>query len=151
MKIKLAHFFASVFYIGKLPLAPGTGGSLVALLVWLLILPNISSFTLIVLIVIIFGFGVYISSIVENELGENDPSLVVIDEWVGQWIALLFLPYSIKWGIIAFGLFRLFDIWKPYPIRKLDEINGGWGIMLDDVLAGIYSLLIIQLVRVCVL
>lgn len=151
MKLKFAKAFASVLYIGKLPLAPGTCGSLVALFMWLLIISHISSVTLILLTIIIFIFGVYTSSIVENESGISDPSMVVVDEWVGQWIALLFLPYSLAWGIVAFGLFRIFDIWKPFPIRKLDNIQGGWGIMLDDVLAGIYSLIIVQLLRVCLL
>jgi len=143
---KLSYLFTSVLYVGKLPIAPGTWGSLAALLCWFLIIPHISSFTLIWLIIIIFGLGVYTSSVMEKEFSKNDPSFVVIDEWVGQWIALLFLPKSIVWGIIAFLLFRLFDIWKPNPIRKLDEIHGGWGIMLDDVLAGVYSLIIVQII-----
>ena len=147
MKSKLSYLLASVFYVGKLPLAPGTWGSLVALLAWYVIIPHISSITLIVLIIIIFGFGVYTSSVVENSINENDPSSVVVDEWVGQWIALLFLGQSVMWGVVAFGLFRLFDIWKPYPIRKLDDLHGGWGIMLDDVLAGIYALVLVNIIR----
>lgn len=145
MLTNLSYLFTSVLFVGRLPIAPGTWGSLVALIVWLLIIPYISSFTLIWLIIIIFELGVYTSSIIEKEHSKNDPSFIVIDEWVGQWIALLFLPQSIIWGLIAFLLFRLFDIWKPYPIRKLDELNGGWGIMLDDVLAGFYSLIIVQI------
>ena len=147
MKLKFSYLFASVFYVGKLPLAPGTWGSVIALLVWYLIISYISSITLIVLILVIFGFGVYTSSSVENSINESDPSFIVVDEWIGQWIALLFLEQSVIWGAIAFGLFRLFDIWKPYPIRKLDELHGGWGIMLDDVLAGIYALVLVSIIR----
>jgi len=147
MNPKIAHLVASIFFTGKLPIAPGTWGSLVALVIWYLTIPYISSITLIVTIVIILGLGVYTSSITEKYFKENDPSSVVIDEWVGQWIALLFIPQSVVWGVIAFALFRIFDIWKPYPIRKLDELDGGWGIMLDDVLAGVYSLIIIQVAR----
>ena len=96
---------------------------------------------------IILGFGVYTSSITENKLKKKDPGVIVIDEWVGQWIALLFLPKSFLWGLVAFALFRLFDIWKPYPINILDKLKKGWGIMLDDVLAGIYALVIISILR----
>ena len=147
MKNKLANWFSTIFKIGHLPIAPGTWGSLAALLVWYVIIGYISSITLIVLIVIIFGFGVYTSSIIEMQLTKKDPSVIVIDEWVGQWIALLFIPQSLLWGLVAFLLFRLFDIWKPYPIKNLDKMSGGWGIMLDDVLAGIYSLVVVSVLR----
>ncbi len=147
MKIKFTNWFSTVFKIGYLPIAPGTWGSLAALLIWYIIIGYISSITLIVLIVIIFALGVYTSSINEIELAKKDPSIIVIDEWVGQWIALLFLQKSIFWGLAAFLLFRLFDIWKPYPIKNLDRMSGGWGIMLDDVLAGIYALVIVSVLR----
>lgn len=151
MKLKLANYFSTVLKIGYLPLAPGTWGSLAALVCWYLILPSISSITFIVSILIIFVVGTYTSSVTESELDKKDPSVIVIDEWVGQWIALLFLPQSLLWGIVAFALFRLFDIWKPYPINKLDDIKGGFGIMLDDVLAGIYALIGVQLLRYFIL
>jgi len=151
MKAKLAHLLSSVFYVGKLPIAPGTWGSLVALIVWYLIIPIISSSTLMGLIVVIFVLGVYVSSVTEIHINKNDPSSVVIDEWVGQWIALLYLPQSVLWGLIGFMLFRLFDIWKPYPIKKFDDLHGGWGIMMDDVLAGIFSLIIVQILRSSIL
>ncbi len=151
MNTKLANYFSTVIKIGYLPLAPGTWGSLAALAFWYLILPTISSITFIVTIVIIFVLGIYTSSITERVLGKIDPSIIVIDEWVGQWIALLFLPKSFVWGIVAFALFRLFDIWKPYPIHRLDNIKGGFGIMIDDVLAGIYALIGVQLLRYFIL
>jgi len=151
MKTKLANYFSTVVKIGYLPLAPGTWGSLAALAVWYLILPFISSITFIASIIIIFVFGIYTSSITESALEIKDPSVIVIDEWVGQWIALMYLPKSLIWGIVAFALFRLFDIWKPYPISKLENINGGLGIMIDDVLAGIYALIGVQLLRYFIL
>jgi len=151
MKLKLANYFSTVVKIGYLPIAPGTWGSLAALAFWYLILPPISSNTFIVLIVVIFVLGIYTSSITEGVLEKKDPSAIVIDEWVGQWIALVFLPKSLVWGVVAFALFRLFDIWKPYPISKLDNIKGGWGIMLDDVLAGIYALIGLQILRYFIL
>ena len=151
MKNILSNWFSTVFKIGYLPIAPGTWGSLAALIVWYVLIGHISSITLIALIVIIFAFGVYTSSMIEINLTIKDPSIVVIDEWVGQWIVLLFLPKSIVWGLVAFLLFRLFDIWKPYPIKKLDNMHGGWGIMLDDVLAGIYALVVISILRVWII
>ena len=151
MNTKLANYFSTVVKIGYLPLAPGTWGSLAALAFWYLILPTISSITFIVIIVIILVLGIYTSSITESVLDKKDPSIIVIDEWVGQWIALLFLPKLFVWGIVAFALFRLFDIWKPYPIHRLDNIKGGFGIMIDDVLAGIYALIGVQLLRYFIL
>lgn len=147
MKIKIANWLSTVFKIGYLPIAPGTWGSFAALILWYLIVGFTSTFTLIVLIVIIFALGVYTSSITESYLSTKDPSIIVIDEWVGQWIALLFLPKTVLWGLVAFLLFRVFDIWKPYPISALDRIKGGFGIMADDVLAGIYALAIISVIR----
>ncbi|MBU0529307.1 phosphatidylglycerophosphatase A [bacterium] len=147
MKNKLANWFSTVFKIGYLPIAPGTWGSLAALVLWFLIIESTSTITFIVSIVIIFILGVYTSNITESILKKKDPSVIVIDEWVGQWIALLFLPKSLLWGLVAFLFFRLFDIWKPYPIKNLDDMTGGWGIMLDDVLAGIYALVAISLLR----
>ncbi len=72
--------------------------------------------------------------------------MVVIDEWVGQWIACWFLPRNFLFGLGAFLFFRLFDIWKPWPVRKFDQRSGGWGVMLDDVVAGVMAFLCIQLV-----
>lgn len=84
---------------------------------------------------------------VEKEWGE-DPSRVVIDEVVGTWICLLGVPSSMHWGYIlaAFILFRLFDILKPLGIRRMESIGGGWGVMLDDILAGIYGLLLLLII-----
>lgn len=147
MKNKLANWFSTVLKVGYLPIAPGTWGSLAALLIWYVIIEHISSIALIALIVIILILGIYTSSITENNIAQKDPSIIVIDEWVGQWIALLFLPKSLLWGLSAFLVFRLFDIWKPYPIKALDKISSGWGIMLDDVLAGIYALVVISVLR----
>ncbi|NOX89561.1 MAG: phosphatidylglycerophosphatase A [Calditrichaeota bacterium] len=129
---------------GYSPIAPGTAGSLLALVLFAL-LPAASVVWLLISAVVFF-IGVKISTFIEREKGE-DPSLVVIDEIVGQWIALLFLPaYSLTVFAGAFFLFRLFDVWKPYPIDLSQKLNGGWGIMVDDVLAGIYANLVLQIV-----
>ncbi len=129
---------------GYSPIAPGTAGSLLALILFGL-LPAASVVWLLIS-GIVFFVGVKISTLIECDKGE-DPSLVVIDEIVGQWIALLFLPaYPLMVFVAAFFLFRLFDIWKPYPIDLSQKLNGGWGIMIDDVLAGIYANLVLQII-----
>ena len=151
MKNKLANWVSSVFKIGYLPIAPGTWGSLAAVVLWYLIIESISTITFIVTIIIIFILGVYTSSITERYSAQKDPSVIVIDEWVGQWIALLFLPKSLLLGLVTFILFRLFDIWKPFPIKTLDKMPSGWGIMLDDALAGFYALLVLSVLRVWIL
>lgn len=148
---KLANWFSTVLKIGYLPIAPGTWGSLVAVVIWFLIIESTSTITFIIAIIIIFILGVYTSSITERHLAQKDPSIIVIDECVGQWIALLFLTKSLLWGLVAFALFRLFDIWKPYPIKALDKMPSGWGIMLDDVFAGVYALLVISVLRVWII
>ncbi len=151
MKNKLANWFSTVLKIGYLPIAPGTWGSLIAVVIWFLIIESTSTITFITAIIIIFILGVYTSSITERHLAQKDPSIIVIDEWVGQWIALLFVPKSLLLGLVAFALFRLFDIWKPYPIKLLDKYPKGWGIMLDDVLAGVYALLVLSVFRVWII
>ena len=83
----------------------------------------------------------------ENQLAVHDPGEIVIDEWVGQWISLWWLEPSFFWGLFAFVFFRIFDIWKPWPANKLDLITQGWGVMLDDVAAGLYALCVIQIIK----
>jgi phosphatidylglycerophosphatase A len=101
---------------------------------------------LLAILFVLFWMGVYSGTKVEREVG-NDPSIVVMDEVVGMGISLLFLPRDWRLFLIAFILFRLFDIVKPPPINRSQQIHGGMGIMIDDVLAGIYALAVVQIVR----
>jgi phosphatidylglycerophosphatase A len=96
------------------------------------------------LILLFFLLGTRASTIVERQMGP-DPSLVVVDEMVGFWIALFALPKTWPLLVIGFFLFRLFDIWKPFPIRQTERLREGWGIMADDALAGIYTNVLLQL------
>ena len=86
--------------------------------------------------------GIASDTIVKNSK-EHDPSRIVIDEWVGQWVALSMMPVNIRTGIVAFVAFRIFDIIKPGPVRKMEKIPGGWGIMADDVMAGIMAYFVV--------
>jgi phosphatidylglycerophosphatase A len=93
-------------------------------------------------------FGIPASTIVARESGRHDPQFVVIDEVSGQWIALLFSPFDWRHALIALILFRLFDITKPFPVRQLENLPEGWGIVLDDVGAGLYALGVASLLRI---
>lgn len=127
---------------GYVPLAPGTAGSLVGLLIYF-ILPMEHTLWLGITIVITV-VGIPVAAEIEKEYG-HDPGLVVIDEICGQWITLLFLPRSFPIFVLAFVLFRIFDIWKPYPVSRSQKLKGGLGIMLDDVLAGIMGNIVLHL------
>ena len=96
-------------------------------------------FRLSLIVIVIFLIGVISSTIVIEQEKQRDPSHVVIDEWVGMWIALLMIPNEWVWIGIAFALFRAFDILKVYPADRFEEFPGGWGIMMDDVVAGLYA------------
>ena len=136
------RFVATFFYLGKLPFAPGSWGSLGALLLWLL-LPITFSVHLSV-IIILFVLGVYSSSKMAKYLDEHDPSEVVIDEVVGMGISLFMLPHNFLLYLLSFILFRVFDILKPSFIYRIQNLSGGWGIMLDDVLAGLLTFTIVK-------
>ena len=146
----VATFFGAGF--GK-P-GPGTWGSIGAVLVWAAAawaLPAGSGTLLLWLacaIVAATAIGVPASTIVARESGREDPQFVVIDEVVGQWIALLACPRDWAHALIALVLFRLFDITKPWPIRRLEDLPEGWGIVFDDVAAGLYALAIAAILRI---
>lgn len=155
-KAPLFHnFIATGFGSGYSPIAPGTAGALLAMLIWwgysLLFSHCISIPVLTFIVIVVFTFaGVWSSSVVEKYWGE-DPSRVVVDEMVGTWIALLAVPEGAHWGymLAAFVLFRFFDIVKPLGVRKMESLPSGFGIMTDDILAGIYGFIVIYLYRLC--
>lgn len=144
-------FIATGFGSGYSPVAPGTAGALVALVLWLIGGYFLSSTLLLiftVICIVLFGVvGVIATDKVIPHWGE-DPSKVVVDEMVGVWIPLLIANFhNVYTYILAFVLFRLFDIFKPLGIRKMEDFKGGLGVMLDDVLAGLYSLLVLFLIK----
>ena len=130
---------------GYIPIAPGTAGSLIALLIYFLF--PLSSVHWLLISVLLFFVGVWVGSEIEKNEGD-DPGLVVIDEMVGQWLAVIFLPPTLVTLLIGFVLFRVFDIFKPYPINRSQKLKGGWGIMIDDVLAGVYANIIIHAIYI---
>ncbi|MCF7825340.1 MAG: phosphatidylglycerophosphatase A [Candidatus Marinimicrobia bacterium] len=143
---QLLRGFTSVGYVGLIPGAPGTYGSLVTLPIayfWSTLVTD-NLLVTIGLILLITLLGVFASNKVAVHLGIEDPGEIVIDELVGQWIALLAIPAHWGFWLAAFVLFRVFDIWKPWLIDKSQHLPGGIGVMMDDVLAGLLALAIIQ-------
>ncbi|WP_028580820.1 phosphatidylglycerophosphatase A family protein [Desulfogranum japonicum] len=140
---RLFMFIATGGYSGYLPKAPGTWGSLVGVFLWFF-LCHLPLTTYLVITGILFVIGVASAGAAEKIVDRGDPGLVVIDEIVGQLITLSIAPFGIIPALAGFVLFRIFDIIKPFPINWFDShIHGGLGIMFDDVIAGLYGLLIL--------
>lgn len=138
------HFLAFGLGSGTVPKAPGTFGTLAAIPLYLLLQPLSDEWYFIVLLVT-FLLGIYLCGKTAEDLGVHDHSGIVWDEFVGYWITMWLAPADWLYVIMGFLLFRLFDIWKPWPISWADKkVQGGLGIMLDDVLAGILALLVLQ-------
>ena len=141
---KVAEIISTVFYVGRIPLAPGTICSFLAFLSWYYLRFYIEGVFILYGSLILFFIGVAVSTIYSESTKKEDPPEVVIDEWVGQWIALWLIPHSFVWGFLSFTIFRIFDILKLGPVKGMDDIKSGTGIMMDDVVAGIFALLITQ-------
>jgi phosphatidylglycerophosphatase A len=153
----IATFFGAGFWKP----GPGTAGSIAAALIWLIVghftitsttatsfvTHNELAFLTAAAALLLLAVGIPATTIVARETGRKDPQIVVADEAVGQWIALIGAPAGWEYALIGLVLFRLFDITKPPPIRKIEFLPEGWGIMLDDVGAGIYALICLQIIR----
>jgi len=139
-------FVATGFFIGTVPFAPGTFGSLIGLPVcFLLSRLNLLQSVIYILAFILFAIG--IASAAEKILKQKDPGQIVIDEIAGLMVTFAGLPFNLKTALAGFIIFRVFDILKPFPIRLLERsVRGGSGVVLDDVLAGVYGNLIIRFV-----
>ncbi len=138
------QFLAFGFGSGLSPKAPGTAGTVVALLLFPLLakLP-LAAYLSVVAVVTLIGF--YLCGEAAKQLGVHDHPGIVWDEFAGFWLAMTAIPATLPWMLAGFALFRLFDIWKPWPIGYLDKrVHGGVGIMLDDLLAGLFSWIILM-------
>lgn len=140
-----AGWIATGFGSGLSPKAPGSVGSLAALLPWLA-LRELPLMAYLAAVVLAFVLGCWAAQWVIDRLGREDPGLVVCDEFVGLWIALLAVPSGWAWVLLGFIAFRVFDIAKPWPIGWADRrLQGGVGVMVDDLIAGVYALALVQL------
>ena len=142
------HILATGFGSGLSPKAPGTAGSLAAVpfcyLLGLASLPLKAT-----IIVVAFAIGVYACQKATDAIGIDDHGGIVWDEFVGRFITVACLPNTLAWLIAGFVVFRIFDIWKPWPIGPIDaKLKGGLGIMLDDVIAGVFALVVLKLIEV---
>lgn len=140
----ITKILSTFFYIGYLPLIPGTFGSLAGIFLIYLVKVYALNYVLLTLAIIVVGFSVCGQA--EKVMHKNDPRCVVIDEVSGMLLSLVFIPYDIKLVIIAFILFRILDTLKPYPAGRLERLKGSIGIMSDDLVAGLYTNLILQVV-----
>jgi phosphatidylglycerophosphatase A len=148
MKVKAAKLIATWFGCGYAPAGPGTAGSLAALAIaWLLVrYAGWQPLWFAVLALVATAPAIWAADVTARALNLKDPGLVVVDEVVGQWLALAGArPLNVKSWLGAFILFRLFDIWKPVPVRNLEKIPGGAGIVADDLMAGLYAALVLSL------
>ena len=135
---RLAWLVGTGLGSGLAPIAPATVGSMVALIVYLLLPISGDSIVLYTLIAAGFVLGIWATgSLVQPT--DLDPSRAVWDEFVGMWATCLLLPKSLPWMAAAFVCFRVLDIWKPWPARRLEGLHGGLGIMADDLMVGVYG------------
>ena len=145
----LEKTIGSGFFTGFIPFASGTFGSLAGLLIYNI--PGFENPQILISAIIIFTFyGIFLGTKFELVYGK-DPGQCTIDEIVGMWITLLFLPKTLLISAIAFFVWRVFDIIKPFPIRKLESLNGGLGIMIDVVIGGIYALITMNLIVIFII
>ena len=141
-----AHFIALGFGAGLIPVAPGTFGTLLALPLYWLIRPEVGPTEYLLVILVLFGLGIWACDVTGRAIGAPDHGGMVWDETVAFLLVLFFTPAALHWQAVAFLLFRLFDILKPPPIRYYDRtFKSGFGVMLDDLVAAFYTLIVLAI------
>lgn len=142
----MVKFVSTFFFAGYFPLAPGTFASMVAIFLFYLIKGNFLIYLALLLSLMLLSFSVIPEAV--NIFQKKDPRHIVVDEIVGMLLGLIFIPYN-NFGLLisAFLLFRILDTLKPYPINKFQEIKGALGIMGDDIIAGLCTNIVLQIVR----
>lgn len=139
----MATLAATFFYIGKFPVAPGTMGTLAGLFLAWLVAPWVALYCLMTALVMLAGF--WASGTAEKAFGKKDPGCIVIDEVAGIMLSFFLVPFSWPVAVIGFFLFRAFDMFKIWPANKFEDMGGSRGIMMDDVMAGIYTNIVLQI------
>lgn len=144
----LAKYIATWFGSGLIPKAPGTWGTVAAIPFAFVITAIFGPFALLVAAILAFVIGIWAAGAYAREIEKPDPSEVVIDEVAAIWLVLTFVPVSWVGWLIAFAVFRFFDVVKPWPVSLADtKLKGGFGIMADDIIAALYTLLILWLMQ----
>jgi phosphatidylglycerophosphatase A len=144
MRIFFIKIISSCFYLGYLPFIPGTFASIGGVFLYYLIKDSIVLYIAFTSLIILLGF--LLTSQAEKIFGQKDARCIVIDEVAGMLLSLMFIPYDIRLVIIAFVIFRILDATKPYPAGRLQELEGSLGIMADDIIAGLYTNIILQFI-----
>jgi len=144
---KLVKLISTFFYIGYLPLAPGTYASLAGILIYFLIKDSLFCYASVTLGVTVAGF--LISGAAEKTFSQKDARCIVIDEVSGMLLCFFLIPFHLVNLILGFALFRIFDITKPYPAKRIQNLNGSRGVMLDDIIAAIYTNIILHIFNFC--
>jgi phosphatidylglycerophosphatase A len=147
---KVWALIATVLGIGMIPLIPGTYCSIFSTLVAYFLLNNISLVYRIIIYLFIFLIGVLASHKIQKLTKQEDPRFIVIDEYVGQGVSLLFADDRILLYFLGFIIFRFFDIFKPFPIAHSERLKYGFGVMMDDLIAGLYSMIIIIVIKLLI-
>lgn len=142
---RLAVFLATAGYSGYFPVAPGTVGSAVGLLVYAVVWWTGSMAFELACIAALFAVGVWAGTTAERYFGGIDPGPVVLDEVVGMLLTLLWIPVGLTGALAGFVLFRVFDVIKPFPARRLESLHGGLGVMADDAMAAVYANVVLRL------
>ena len=142
---RLALVVATAAYSGHVPVAPGTAGSLVGLAVFALVRALGGPAIEVVTIIALVAAGIWAASEAERHFGRSDPGAIVIDEVAGMLVTLCWLPVSWGGALIGFLAFRAFDIVKPFPSRAAERLPRGWGVMADDLVAGVYAHIVLRL------
>ncbi|MBZ5625968.1 MAG: phosphatidylglycerophosphatase A [Acidobacteriia bacterium] len=148
MRVRIANLISTWFGCGYAPFAPGTAGSAAGLAIAIVLhqYAGFAGWQFALLAALAFYPAVWVAGITADAVQRKDPSIVVVDEVIGQWITLAGARrFNWQSYLAAFVLFRLFDIWKPPPARQLEALPGGWGINADDVMAGVYAALVLFL------
>jgi phosphatidylglycerophosphatase A len=144
-----ARLVATAFGAGYSPFVPGTAGSLVGVVTYWA-LSGLSPLAQVAATLALFVIGIAASSRTASLVGRKDPGIVVVDEVVGQWATFLFLPFGPGTAGLGFVLFRILDVFKPWPARDLESLPGGLGIMADDLMAGVYANLLLRVALIVV-
>lgn len=142
MKLDLIKVLSSFFGIGYLPFFPGTWASLAGVGIYFLLHDNLIIYGCVVFAILVIGF--LVGTKAEEKFGQKDSHFIVIDEVAAVLILLIFIPRSLFFLILAFLIFRGLDIIKPYPIKKIENFSGSWGIMLDDLVACFYTIIFMR-------
>ena len=147
MKDNIVKALVSVFGLGYMPVGPGTWGSFGGLLLWYFYLRNLSTIWYVAVLVVLIIVSCYLSDLANKIYGEEDSSHIVIDEVCGFLVSMICIQGGFVWGLAGFILFRVFDILKPQPVKFFEDLHGGIGVVLDDVMAGVYAALILNFIR----